>query len=827
MNSEQFDQHDEETFESVRAARRLVEELVRVTKRDGAPSGAPADDHPFEAIGVPSVAARSSASHASAQLPNVFAVPRNSCAAVVRMADLVLDRTSASATGNGDPVFEKAEVLLFEACIFLLRDWFPEEDCSFEGIARLLDMADTRPGDARYQSALDCLFFQLEQGRIYMPDEESGVFAWQRSRLRRYDGLMAADGRGVLPEDDPALKFYCAFGRYAGNRRGAVIDSCKLRYRGVAALYGVELSPSRASAKPRKASRLKGEGAQGARSAFTRETQGGAAAQNLEDMVGLASVKREFENIRARLEWERKMADAGQAVRSAASHHMAFLGNPGTGKTTVARIAARLLYEMGAIESPHVVERDRGTLVGSKWGQGPENLKEAFEEAAGGVLFIDEAYSLVQGDDDKAGLGGETLAALVKRMEDERESTVVVLAGYEEEMKDLLRMNPGLASRISHTLHFEDFTADELMAILFSFVERDGLALEDAARTLCLDYFGKARKRPLFGNGRFVREFYDRLLETHARNARDASDISTLRLLTERDVLNLVEPGLGQAASGEEELARLVGLTEVKRELLGFKQHLAFQRARLANGVPLGETPGTHMVFEGNPGTGKTTVARLVGKILLESGALSEGHVIEVDRGDLVGSYVGETAKKTKRAISQAAGGVLFVDEAYALCRGSRDTYGMEAVDTLVKAMEDMRDNLTVVFAGYRCEMEDFLQVNPGLASRISYTFTFEDYSTDELVDIFRLMLKRNSFAMEDKALDMVRSDLEEARRQENFGNGRYVRNLFEKVLREHERNCDLADVRALTLITAASVQSVTEEAREARNKAKHPKVGF
>ena len=258
----------------------------------------------------------------------------------------------------------------------------------------------------------------------------------------------------------------------------------------------------------------------------------------------------------------------------------------------------------------------------------------------------------------------------------------------------------------------------------------------------------------------------------------------------------------------QRELDSYVGLAAVKREVKDLINLATVEQLRRQHGLP---TAGMslHMVFTGNPGTGKTTIARLMARIYHSLGILSKGQLVEVDRSGLVAGYVGQTAIKTRKVIDSALGGVLFIDEAYALNGGGANDFGQEAIDTLLKAMEDHRDDLVVIVAGYTDLMDKFIHSNPGLESRFNRFLLFEDYTADEMVQIFDMQCKKGCYRLTEDARPLVRDYIAEESADDSFGNARGVRNLFEHILvAQNNRLAAMENVTRedLTVITADDV---------------------
>jgi len=513
---------------------------------------------------------------------------------------------------------------------------------------------------------------------------------------------------------------------------------------------------------------------------------GESAMQKLGEMVGLEGVKRRVEELVA---WAQVRRKRGERGGEAPSLHMIFSGNPGTGKTTVARLMGEIFHELGWLKRGHLVEVQAGDLVAEYVGGTAVKVNGVIDRALDGVLFIDEAYGLAQ--TERGGYGQEALEVLLARMEEQRSRLVVICAGYAEKMERFRGSNPGLARRFpaENVVEFTDYDTEVLWAILRGMLEARGLGLEVEIEGVLERLVGEVhRKRgPGFGNAGEMRNLADGLERGHALRVMQKGLLVETPLAVEDlpEHYRVYLPVLGGSPRGvwELEMKGMVGLRGVKEELRRLGQRLEYEKLRYQAGVSgAGKPQVRHFVFVGRPGTGKTTVARLVGRLYRELGLLGRGQVVEVSRGDLVAGYVGQTALKTQEVIRSAMDGVLFIDEAYALEGGGGNDFGREAIEELVKGMEDNRDRLVVVAAGYPGEMRRFLESNPGLASRFGEPVEFEDFTVEELWEILMKSMQQEQYGWGEGLEERVVTYLEwqKMRDGERFGNGRSVRELFE-----------------------------------------------
>lgn len=532
----------------------------------------------------------------------------------------------------------------------------------------------------------------------------------------------------------------------------------------------------------------------------------------LDALIGLNPIKAKVRDHAKYIQFLQLRKEKGFAEKEEINVHSVFIGNPGTGKTTVAGMMGKLYKKMGLLSIGHVHEADRVDLVGEYIGQTAPKVKEAFEKARGGVLFIDEAYSLARSNDDSKDFGREVIEMLVKEMSNGPGDLAVIVAGYPKEMNHFLDSNPGLKSRFKLYFEFSDYLPQELSQIADFACNEKGVLLTAPAKEKIDDIIVKAyrtRDRS-FGNARFVYDLIEKskinlgLRVMNHENPRnlDKTGLSLIELMDVEKVEikpkvelpnipvdeNLLEESLF-------ELNRLIGMDKIKSQIFELVRLVRYYRETKKDVL---NSFFLHTVLVGNPGTGKTTVARILTQIYKALGILERGHMVETDRQGLIAGYVGQTAIKTTEKIEESMGGILFIDEAYSLTMkggGAHGDFGDEAIQTLLKRMEDHRGKFFVFVAGYPDNMEQFLKANPGLNSRFDKMLKFEDYAPEELFEIAMLMLQERKLSATEEAKQHLRNYLSFVHefRDKYFGNARTVRNVVSEAIKRH--NLRLADI--------------------------------
>ncbi len=549
--------------------------------------------------------------------------------------------------------------------------------------------------------------------------------------------------------------------------------------------------------------------------------------EELNRLTGLDSVKKEVNEL---VKLARFFIEQGDSPISKFQSHFVFLGNPGTGKTTVARLFSQIYCALGILPKGHLIETDRQGLVGVYVGQTAQKTAEMINKSAGGTLFIDEAYSLNRKSSAPAGdFGNEAIETLLKRMEDDRGKFLVIAAGYTDQMNSFLESNPGLQSRFTKKIIFDDFSPEELLEITISLLkQKSHIITEEAAENLLKFYNRIFRERDNnFGNARVVRDLVDTILKNHLLRVADippeerteirlkeisVDDTASVTLQTRVKTAPRIQGDTQLLDEYLTELSELAGLDSVKNSVHRLVSSLKVAKLREEKGLKV-IPKNLHSVFTGNPGTGKTTIARLLSKIYKEMGIIEKGHLIEVDRSGLVAGYQGQTAIKTDAVIQRALGGTLFIDEAYSLARGIND-FGFEAIDTIIKRMEDHQGKFVVIVAGYTKEMKEFIGSNPGMKSRFTNYYNFDDYTPRQLLEIALAITGRNGYKPDEGAWQLLLDIFTEfyGKRDKSFGNARMVRNILYKAISNQEEriltlyNPDTLDLCSITYEDVASI---------------------
>ena len=388
----------------------------------------------------------------------------------------------------------------------------------------------------------------------------------------------------------------------------------------------------------------------------------------------------------------------------------------------------------------------------------------------------------------------------------EGHTLAIFMVNNYQEAKEIEKELSEINHRIS-IVPFPDYQQEELASIGRMMLAKKMIRVNDD------DFKNALSKKSRINNAKHIRQFVQEIIEFSVQTGYDPSEDKEINL---ENFLICPKSQIGLSKTPEDTLQELIGLTEVKNLLT---QQIAFNKVnhlRKQHGI-YNDTVNHHLVFSGNPGTGKTEVARLYTKILFNNKIIQENKLVEVGRADLIGEYIGSTAPKVKKVFDDAKGGVLFIDEAYSLIPRHEKDYGHEAIATIIQEMENRRDEVLVIFAGYEDLMKEFLDINPGLSSRISREIRFEDYSSDELFAIIELMISRKQYQLKGDCKHKLYQHLSELERDSYFGNARYVRKLVDHIiLYQAQRVINMEDsqltsLENLSLVTLEDIENALE----------------
>jgi SpoVK/Ycf46/Vps4 family AAA+-type ATPase len=512
----------------------------------------------------------------------------------------------------------------------------------------------------------------------------------------------------------------------------------------------------------------------------------------LDAMTGLTDVKKMVREIANKIAMLKKIETLSGKKSKGEGNNIVITGNPGTGKTTIVRTLGALFKALKLLPSDKLIEVNGTGLKAGYVGQSKDNVNKVCDEAMGGILFVDEAYVLANEQGPVDSFADEAAVTLMARLENDRDKFVGVVAGYYDQMQFFLdKINPGMRRRFKHYIHIPDYTAEELCQIFDGMAKEKDYTLSAEAAISAHKAIEEmvAKKTKNFGNVGDIRVFFERTTSKLASRLSALSEEDQLygiKTITEADIA-WEKPEEHTVDEILAELDAMVGMKDVKQTVREIAEKVQYEQAEAKRLGKDYKGEGNNIILTGNPGTGKTTIVRTLGKLFQAAGLLPRADVVEVQANALKGSYLGQSKDRVMEKVGDAMGAVLFVDEAYTLAdeHGPVDDFAKEAAETLMVPLENERTKFVCVAAGYPKEMDYFLdKINPGMRRRFKYTLNLPDYSADELIEIFeRFNVKKEGFTLtpeaQERARDAIRAMV--ARKGEHFGNAGDIRIFFER----------------------------------------------
>lgn len=447
----------------------------------------------------------------------------------------------------------------------------------------------------------------------------------------------------------------------------------------------------------------------------------------LNNIIGLDSVKKAIMEIsQAKLRQEK----TGAKTDDKQLLNFMFLGNPGTGKSIMGKVLAEIFKDIGFLKTSQFIEVSRKDFISPYVGGTALKVEEVFNKAIGGVLFIDEAYALVQGKNDTC--GEETIAMLIQMIENHAGELIVILSGYEKEMLYFMDKNPGLLSRFPKELriHFNDYSADELCRIGIEMLKNQGFEFAEGAYEVFVFSVKKLKSMSTryFGNGRTIRNHVDEIIRRHTVRIapNDVSDAEINRITKE----DIEDPStVNEEFELIKELDKIIGLESVKEGLVGLYARSRFENKNKMRYAGIGNKvkKSLNFVFEGSREEDKLYVARIIAKILKNTGELTKGHLVEILGKDLIGEYIGQTALKTEKIFNSAIGGVLYISDLSSLVQNENQYYSGEALAHLAQLVSERSGEVVIILSDSEKNVREFFEHNNWIEPRFSTKFKFKD----------------------------------------------------------------------------------------------------